>query len=132
MTQNTTPKTPSIPAVDRAAPCSAVWDQYFCTALLAQMSSQTLHDEPHLWQPYQAELSAEMADVMMSERGKRFPPMSDHAIVHGTNCKKAQHEERGGYLHAEDDDSPYYVDGLAYCGRCHHWMPPPNTSDVKQ
>jgi len=51
-----------------------VWDQYFCAALLAQMSSQTLHDEPHLWQPYQAQLSASMADIMMAERAKRFPP----------------------------------------------------------
>ena len=44
-------------------------------------------------------------------------------VRHGADCKKVKHEERAGYLHAEDDDSPYDVDGLAYCGRCHHWMP---------
>lgn len=27
---------------------------------------------------------------------------------------------RGGYLHGEDDDSPYSVDGDLYCGRCHY------------
>lgn len=37
-------------------------------------------------------------------------------------CRKEPHEARGGYLHAEDDDTPYYVDGLRYCGRCHHFL----------
>lgn len=37
-------------------------------------------------------------------------------------CEKVPHEQRGGYLHAEDDDTPYYVDGLRYCGRCHHFL----------
>jgi len=64
---------PSAGTADSSA-LFGVWDQYFCAALLAQMSSQTLHDEPHLWQPYQAQLSASMADIMMAERAKRFPP----------------------------------------------------------
>lgn len=35
-------------------------------------------------------------------------------------CDKAPHDDRmGGYLHDENDDSPYDVDGVAYCGRCH-------------
>lgn len=38
-------------------------------------------------------------------------------------CKKVPHIDRyGGYLHGEDDDSPYDVDGVAYCGRCHRAM----------
>jgi len=45
-------------------------------------------------------------------------------VRHGTDCLKAHHdEERGGYLHAENDNSPYDVDGATYCGRCHHWIP---------
>lgn len=40
-------------------------------------------------------------------------------IVHGVTCEKITHKG-GGYLHHEDDDSPYNVDGLTYCGRCHY------------
>lgn len=38
--------------------------------------------------------------------------------VHGVNCEKKSHNG-SGYLHGEDDDSPYMVDGWPYCGRCH-------------
>lgn len=38
---------------------------------------------------------------------------------HGIDCRKVTHHESGGYLHAEDDDAPYTVDGVEYCGRCH-------------
>lgn len=37
---------------------------------------------------------------------------------HGIDCPKLKHLG-SGYLHAEDDDRPYDVDGLSYCGRCH-------------
>jgi hypothetical protein len=37
---------------------------------------------------------------------------------HGVTCPKAPHV-RDGYLHGEDDDTPYNVDGASYCGRCH-------------
>jgi hypothetical protein len=43
---------------------------------------------------------------------------SHEVIVHGISCKKKPHV-RSGYLHGEDDDTPYNVDGLKYCGRCH-------------
>jgi hypothetical protein len=37
-----------------------------------------------------------------------------------TTCQKAPHNDpSGGYLHAEDDDKPFDVDGVMYCGRCH-------------
>lgn len=36
---------------------------------------------------------------------------------HGVDCDKAPH--RGGNLHAESDDTPFDVDGVSYCGRCH-------------
>lgn len=36
-------------------------------------------------------------------------------------CRKAPHDNPdGGYLHGEDDDTPYDVDGALYCGRCHY------------
>lgn len=37
-------------------------------------------------------------------------------------CEKAPHVG-SGYLHAEDDDLPYDVDGVRYCGRCHKFWP---------
>jgi hypothetical protein len=39
-------------------------------------------------------------------------------VRHGIDCEKKPHT-RGGELHAEDDDRPYDVDGVKYCGRCH-------------
>lgn len=46
---------------------------------------------------------------------------------HGIDCPKAQHVG-DGYLHAFDDDRPYDVDGVLYCGRCHGWIG--STSDT--
>ena len=37
---------------------------------------------------------------------------------HGVDCPKVKHVGEG-YLHGEDDDTPYDVDGAVYCGRCH-------------
>jgi hypothetical protein len=47
-----------------------------------------------------------------------IPASHKEALVHGINCEKKPHI-RTGYLHGEDDDTPYDVDGLKYCGRCH-------------
>lgn len=42
---------------------------------------------------------------------------------HGVNCPKVKHlDQRSGYLHGPDDDRPYDVDGVIYCGRCHGWI----------
>ncbi len=46
---------------------------------------------------------------------------STDVLQHGRDCPKAPHYG-GGYLHAGDDDKPYDVDGIAYCGRCHCWL----------
>lgn len=47
------------------------------------------------------------------------------AGLHGAGqCEKIEHGGRTGYLHGPEDDSPYDVDGLKYCGRCHCWIPP--------
>lgn len=43
-------------------------------------------------------------------------------VVHGVTCEKVAHT-RDGHLHAEDDDTPYDVDGVSYCGRCHRSLP---------
>ena len=40
-------------------------------------------------------------------------------IEHGFNCRKLPHGPQGGYLHDEDYNGPYDVDGVMYCGRCH-------------
>lgn len=41
-------------------------------------------------------------------------------LKHGENCNKFEHDPEGsGYLHDERDDTPYEVDGMSYCGRCH-------------
>lgn len=42
-------------------------------------------------------------------------------LIHGRTCRKVHHEH-GGYLHASDDDGPYDVDGVMYCGRCHQFV----------
>lgn len=43
-------------------------------------------------------------------------------IVHGQTCEKAPHLT-AGYSHPEEDDSPYWVDNVCYCGRCHTYLP---------
>lgn len=45
-------------------------------------------------------------------------PLNVPQVRHGVDCRKAPHV-RSGYLHDEADDSPYDVDGVLYCGRCH-------------
>lgn len=46
----------------------------------------------------------------------------ENTLIHGTNCPKVPHVGTG-HLHAEDDDKPFDVDGVLYCGRCHHCLP---------
>lgn len=49
-----------------------------------------------------------------------------NGVVHGKTCEKRPHDAaHGGYLHSEDDDSPYDVDGVRYCGRCHRCLVAP-------
>lgn len=47
--------------------------------------------------------------------------IDDVPIVHGTTCVKAVHD-RDGMLHDEKDDTPFDVDGVKYCGRCHYCL----------
>jgi hypothetical protein len=54
-----------------------IWTEFACAALIGEMSSISLHDQPHLWRPKQAEHAAEMADALMEEYLKRFPDISN-------------------------------------------------------
>jgi len=42
-------------------------------------------------------------------------------VRHGLDCAKVTHVGPG-HLHADDDDTAYFVDGVAYCGRCHAFI----------
>lgn len=44
-------------------------------------------------------------------------------LIHGVNCLKVQHTRP--HMHEPDDDSPYPVDDVWYCGRCHFAITPP-------
>lgn len=48
-----------------------------------------------------------------------YSKMASPIIQHGVNCMKSEHVG-DGYLHDEGDDRSYDVDGITYCGRCHH------------
>ena len=55
-------------------------------------------------------------DILYCERC--YFSKEEFTIIHGFTCEKAEHVG-SGYLHGEDDDSIYDVDGVTYCGRCH-------------
>jgi hypothetical protein len=54
-----------------------------------------------------------VAEKLLAHIDKPAPP--------APKCVKVPHAGTG-YLHAEDDDGPYDVDGVLYCGRCHSWF----------
>lgn len=53
------------------------------------------------------------------EKATEFEPTIRAAVVHGKTCPKKPHGPRRGWLHDESDDTPYDIDGVNYCGRCH-------------
>jgi hypothetical protein len=59
------------------------------------------------------------------ERKQPVPPVKQVRVrgnlQHGVNCRKVLHITSGmqGWMHESDDDKPYDVDGVNYCGRCH-------------
>lgn len=65
---------------------------------------------PHVDEQRAAELEKPLA---------KAAPRDPAIVQHGINCTKAEHNASGGYLHGAEDDMPYDVDGLSYCGRCH-------------
>jgi hypothetical protein len=60
----------------------------------------------------------EASEEQVNQVYRALAEVHGKGIVHGATCEKKPHV-RSGYLHGEDDDSPYMVDGLKYCGRCH-------------
>jgi len=45
-------------------------------------------------------------------------------LVHGVSCNKAHHRGELEYNHGRDDNQPFEVAGVTYCGRCHAHLPP--------
>lgn len=50
-------------------------------------------------------------------------------VIHPIDCRKVIHIG-GGYLHEDSDDSPYDVDNVNYCGKCHAYLPPREEVDI--
>lgn len=50
-------------------------------------------------------------------------PSGTTFMVHGVSCPKVRHDSTDSYMHRKDDDGPYDVDGVNYCGRCHTSLP---------
>jgi len=70
------------------------------------------------------EAVAALADSHRALRDTALRLRAESEAVHGLDCPKVFHDaRRSGYLHAPDDDQPYDVDGVAYCGRCHEALP---------
>lgn len=68
-------------------------------------------------------LRREMAEVAR-EIGGTAGDAPEVFIRHGYNCPKKPHAPGcTGYMHDENDDRAYDVDGETYCGRCHVWLP---------
>lgn len=69
--------------------------------------------------PLQAEIDDDEESLPAGDR--ITPEQEPPRRIHGQDCPKAQHLGEG-YLHDADDDRPYDIDGLTYCGRCHGWL----------
>ena len=50
------------------------------------------------------------------------PSQKPEDIPYLMTCQKVRHNEHSAYMHPPDDDGPYSVDGVKYCGRCHTYM----------
>ncbi len=58
-------------------------------------------------------------EALLRRKSETAQMLARHGVIrHGANCPKVAHV-CDGYLHDADDDSPYDVDGVMYCGRCH-------------
>ena len=64
------------------------------------------------------------------KRISRISGQFDNMLRGVGQCRKVYHEETGGYLHGANDDRPYDVDGVTYCGRCHLCMPTMDLNDM--
>lgn len=67
-------------------------------------------------------MEKEFRDALNLKPGKLVDiPSAAGKHRHGVDCPKAVHtpDNFHGYLHAADDDGPYAIDSVVYCGRCH-------------
>ena len=71
------------------------------------------------------ERQADYPDAHSLSEAKRWKALGVGTAVHGKTCVKVLHVG-SGYLHGEDDDKPYDVDHVTYCGRCHSALLPPH------
>lgn len=87
--------------------------------------SHLCHGCGHIWRPADvATNGVAKLRTQGKEDGSPIPaPPADArdagAVRHGVNCQKVIHSG-SGYLHGSEDDTPYDVDGVSYCGRCHY------------
>jgi hypothetical protein len=51
--------------------------------------------------------------------------MNEPVLRHGIDCGKVVHLANRPYDHGGDDDKPFDIDGVEYCGRCHRWINEP-------
>lgn len=74
-----------------------------------------------------AEITAIPPDAVITKRYSVERQRTTYTATRGSDatrastpaCDKVIHNG-GGYLHDAEDDGPYDVDGVTYCGRCHH------------
>ena len=109
-----------------------------CTLLMAVLDDDDV-DIPRCpysnkpdWQPaYQATTDNQGVPVAESDAHAREPEcgMRPVSVWHGKTCQRQEHT-KGGYGHDFDDDSPYDVDGVSYCGRCHHCLDESERVDI--
>lgn len=63
----------------------------------------------------------------ISEQGYVLPPSTlpepPAVLIHGSTCIKVEHKSWVKWNHDSTDDTPYTVDGVTRCGRCHSLLP---------
>ena len=64
--------------------------------------------------------AAEMIELEVAAQQRAMSKSPNRGVG---KCQKVEHGLiENGYLHGRDDDGPYTVDGINYCGRCHQYM----------
>jgi hypothetical protein len=59
-------------------------------------------------------------EIVLVRLSVHDPAAVPTTLSHGVSCTKVEHRVgMPGYLHSTNDDLPYDVDGVMYCGRCH-------------
>lgn len=95
---------------------------YGCPACKEVDCCRVACDQDDCWEP--AACGAATPDGYRSTCSKHRPKEAAKAEeAHGVSCEKVPHDRRGGgYGHEEEDNHPYLVDRVWYCGRCHRCL----------